>query len=97
MGSRKSSRTERIAWMVRRPQLWQGWPEVEPERPDERHGERWRAVVESLKRLGFIARATHWRAVDVPELVARARRAQQLIAAGHPEEKAVADADGVRP
>lgn len=64
----KSSRGDKIAWLLNHQKLWKGW--VEAPFVDERK----RDIVEKMRKDGLISETTYWKDVNVTGLIHEARK-----------------------
>lgn len=61
---RKSTRAEKIAWLLKNQKLWDGFSVADP---------RWQGIVEKMREDGLISASTYWKDVNIHNLVVDAR------------------------
>ena len=85
--SLRLNRARRIEWLVAHRQLWRGFPNSH-KIDDQQVQERWKNVVMLMRSEGLVSRSTHWRDVNLINLVADARKAiRDRIRCSAPDRK----------
>jgi hypothetical protein len=72
MGSRvwfrKSTRAEKIEWLIKNSDLWYGFTIADP---------RWQGIVEKMREEGLVAHSTYWKDVQIWNLIVEARKVRR--------------------